>query len=64
MKRDKDDRTVEYTPIDYHCLGFSQKERIKELQRQGVKTPYDAASTSEAVEGHVAEKRFGIIRFV
>ena len=64
MKKDKDDHTVEYTPIDYHCLGYTQKERVKELQRQGVSTPYDAASTSEAVEGHVAEKRFGIIRFV
>ncbi len=64
MKKTKDDHTVSYTPIDYHCLGETQKERVKELQRQGVSTPYDAASTSEAVEGHVAEKRFGFIRFV
>ena len=64
MKRDKDDRTVEYTPIDYHCLGHAQKERVKELQAQGIRTPYDGASTPEPVSGHVAEKRFGGIVYL
>jgi hypothetical protein len=63
MKKNKD-HTVEYTPIDYHCLGHTQKERVKSMQSQGIGTSYDAASTPEAVEGHVAEKRFGILRFV
>jgi hypothetical protein len=62
--KNKDKHTVQYTPIDYYCLGHSQKERVKELQRQGISTPYDAASTPQEVDGHVAEKRFGIIRFV
>ena len=64
MKKTKDDHTVEYTPIDYYCLGETQREMVKERQAAGISTPYDASSTSEAVEGHVAEKRFGIIRFV
>ena len=64
MKKDDDDHTVQYTPIDYHCLGHSQKERVKSMQSQGIGTSYDAASTPEAVEGHVAEKRYGILRFV
>jgi hypothetical protein len=63
MKKDKDDHTVEYTPIDYHCLGHSQKERVKKRQEQGISTPYDAASTPQEVEGSVAEKRYGSIVF-
>ena len=64
MKRDKDDHTVEYTPIDYHCLGYTQKERVKERQAQGIATPYDPTSTSEESQGKVAEKYFGVIRFL
>ena len=64
MKKDKDDHTVEYTPSDYHCLGHSQKERVKSMQEKGLSTPYDAKSTPEEVEGHVAEKRYGTIFFL
>ncbi len=64
MKKDKDDHTVEYTPIDYHCLGHSQKNRVKSMQEKGLSTPYDAKSTPQEVEGHVAEKRYGTIFFL
>jgi|SaaInlStandDraft_1057018.scaffolds.fasta_scaffold130698_1 hypothetical protein len=64
MKKDKDDHTVEYTPIDYHCLGHNQKERVKKMQSKEISTPYDAASTPQEVEGRVAEKRYGTIFFV
>jgi hypothetical protein len=58
------EHTVEYTPIDYHCLGHSQKARVKKMQEQGISTPYDAKSTPQEVEGHVAEKVYGSIMFV
>ena len=64
MKKDKDDHTVEYYPIDYYCLGETQKERVKERQAAGISTPYDSTSSSEEAQGKVAEKSFGIIRFV
>ena len=63
MKRDKDDHTVEYTPIDYHCLGHSQKARVKKMQEQGISTPYDAKSTLQEAEGKAAEKVYGSIVF-
>ena len=64
MKRDKDQHTVEWVPIDYYCLGESQKERIKERQAQGITTPYDPKDSSEEAQGKVAEKYFGVIRFI
>ena len=58
------EHTVEYYPIDWGCLGHSQKERVKKRQEQGISTPYDAKSTSEEAEGKVAEKVYGSIMFV
>ena len=58
MKRDKD-HTVSYKPIDYYCLGETQKARVREMEKAGISTHYDSASTPEAVEGHVAKRGLG-----
>jgi hypothetical protein len=58
------EHTVEYYPIDWGCLGHSQKERVTKMQEKGIPTPYDPKPTNAEVEGKVAEKRYGTIFFL
>ncbi len=57
------EHTVEYYPIDWGCLGHSQKERVEKMQAKGISTPYDPKKTNAEVEGKAAEKVYGSIVF-
>ena len=44
--KDKD-RTVSYTPTEYYSMCETSKKRIKEMQKQGIPTKYDAKENQE-----------------
>lgn len=46
--KDKD-HTVSYTPIEYYSMCELSKRRIKEMQKQGIPTKYDAKDKPEDV---------------